>query len=396
LRRSSTLAGVGDGFFAVALPLLTAGVTGDPLAVAAVTAAHHAPWALLALTRQRSAGSADQRTMLGLGASLRAAAVVMVGLLGLVGAETTPMLAVVALVAGLGAAVADQAEEEFAGLAHAEPDAGGRRSTELRRRGMIGMAVVGLPLGGLVYEMAAALPFLVDVGVYALAALSALALRLPLRGSAPEAREGAGARAPVPALAPGTARVTLVAAGDALASAAVLGVLVLFALEDLGLGAPAFGFLLAGMALAATLGALVAPTFASWLGPRAAAGLALAASGAGHAGAGVLADPARPFPAVVALGVGSGAAMVATVLLRALLYAGAGRVVDGDALAGFHARVWGAVPLGALAGGLVARAAGVSQAVTVAGILVALTGLAVTAIPAWQVPTGVPRALQKK
>jgi len=125
-------------------------------------------------------------------------------------------------------------------------------------------------------------------------------------------------------------------------------------------------------------------------------GLALAVSGAGYAGAGVLADPAQPFPAIVALGVGSGAAMVATVLLRALLYAGAGGVVDGDALAGFHARVWGAVPLGALVGGLVARAAGVSQAVTAAGLLVALTGLAVTAIPAWPVPTGVPRTSSKK
>jgi hypothetical protein len=397
LRRSSTLAGVGDGFLAVALPLLAAGVTDDPLAVAAVMAAHHAPWAVLAVARHRLVGAADQRTVLGLGATLRAAAVLLVGLLGLIGTETAVLLVVIALVAGAGAALADQAEEEFAGLAEAEPDAGGRRSTELRRRGMIGMALVGLPLGGLTYEAAAALPFLVDVGVFALAALSALTIRRPLPVSASEPGRGKSGRvALVPALAQGTEGVTLVAAGATAASSAALGVLVLFALDDLGLGAPAFGFLLAGMALAATLGALAAPSLGGSFGLHGATGVALAVSGAGYAGAGALADPDRPLVAVVALGVGSGAAMVATVLLRALLHTGSGRVVDGDALAGFHARVWAAVPLGALAGGVGAKAMGVSEVVTAAGLLVALTALTVALIPARRTPRGVPPTSAKK
>ncbi len=397
LRRSSTLAGVGDGLLAVAFPLLAAGLTSDPLAVAGVVAAHQAPWPIVALARQRLAGTADQRTVLGLGATLRAAAAVLVGLLGLVGAETTALLAVTALVAGLGAALADAAEEEFAGLAEVELDGGGRRRTELRRRGMIGMAVVGLPLGGLCYEVAAALPFLVDVGVYALAALSALALRRPLVGSGSELGRGSGGwAAAVPALAPGTARVTWVAAIETAARSAGLGVLVLFALDDLGLGAPAFGFLLAGMALAATLGALAAPTLGGLFGPRGATGVALAVSGTGYAAAGVVADPGRPLVAVVALGVGSAAAMVATVLLRALLHTGAGRVVDGDALAGFHLRVWAAVPLGALAGGVGARALSVSDMVIAAGLLVALAALTVALIPARRMPRGAAETSAKK
>ncbi|MDQ3462466.1 MAG: MFS transporter, partial [Actinomycetota bacterium] len=215
LRRSSTLAGLGDGVLAVALPLLAAGVSRDPLAVAAVLAAHHLPWGVLAVTRRSLVGTADQRTVLGLGATLRAAAVVVIGLLGLVGAETTALLVAAALVAGLGAALADGAEEEFAGLAESEPVAGDRRRGELRRRGMVAMAVVGLPLGGLVYELAAALPFLVDAGVYSVAALSALALRRPFSGAA----SGLGAMekgraASIPAVAPGTGKVTLAVAAS--------------------------------------------------------------------------------------------------------------------------------------------------------------------------------------
>lgn len=365
----------------MALPLLAIGLTRSPLAVAAVVAAQHLPWAVLAVLRPAWPGAADQRTVLGLGATLRAAAVVVVGLLSLIGAETIVLLLAASLVIGLGAALADRAEEEVAGLVDREPVGTERLGGEVRRRGMIGMAVVGLPLGGLVYELAAALPFLIDVGVYALAALSALALRRPLQRSVGEVRVPRRGSTSIPALASGTGAVTLAAGGATAASSAVLGVLVLFAVDDLGLGAPAFGFLLAGMAAAATVGALAAPTVGAALGLRPGAGVALVISGTAYAAAGVLADPGGPYIGVLALGLGAGAGMVATVLLRALLHAGAGRVVEGDALAGFHARVWAGVSVGAMAGGLAASAVGVAEAVTGAGILVALTALPACSAP---------------
>ncbi|CAN5226461.1 hypothetical protein BH24ACT1_BH24ACT1_05460 [soil metagenome] len=388
LRRSSSLAGVGDGLLAVALPLLAAGLTRNPLAVAAVFVAQHLPWTVLALIRTPWTDAADQRTVLGLGATLRAAAVVVIGLLGLVGAETIVLLVVAALVAGLGAALADQAEEEVAGMVDRGPVGTERLGAELRRRGMVGMVVVGLPLGGLAYELVAALPLLIDVGVYALAALGALTLRRPLRRSLSQGgRVEGGWSASIPALASGTGAVTLAAAGATAASSAVFGVLVLFAVEDLGLGAPAFGFLLAGMAAASTVGALAAPTVGETLGLRLGAGVALVISGTAYAAAGVFSDPVAPYIGVLALGLGACAGMAATVLLRALLHAGAGLVVEGDALTGFHARVWAGVWLGALAGGAAASAVGVAEAVTGAGLLVA-----VTAVPAWSAPQNVGRS----
>ncbi|MDP9452106.1 MAG: hypothetical protein M3P97_01670 [Actinomycetota bacterium] len=372
LQRSSVLAGVGDGVAAPALALLAGGLTRDPLGVAAVVAAQHAPWAVVAVAGGRVWAHADRRTLLGLGATLRAVAVALVGLLTLAGAETVAILAAGALAIGTGEALADHAEAE------AEPPG---------RPTLVGLAAVGLPLGGLVYELAAALPFLLDVGVFSVAALSALSVQLPLPAPRPASSPtptapATGTGPALPALAPGTGPLTLVMAASAAASGAVLGVLVLFALDDLGLGAPAFGLLLAGLAAAAALGTLAAPTVGQVLGARAGLALALAVAGAGYAAAGLVADPARPLVAALALGVGTASSMVAAVLGRALLHTAAGQVVEGSHLVAFHARVWAGIPFGALLGGGLARSLGVAGLVVVSGVVCAGAALATVAVRA--------------
>jgi hypothetical protein len=57
---------------------------------------------------------------------------------------------------------------------------------------MAGLALLGLPLGGVLYELLAPIPLLFDVGVFAVAALFALAVQRPL--VAPEAGRGRGGR----------------------------------------------------------------------------------------------------------------------------------------------------------------------------------------------------------
>ena len=88
LRRSSTIAGVGDGVVAVALPLLAANLTHDPLAVAAVVAAQHLPWALVHVgwrflngDRRTLIGTVDTSRALWIGVGLAVACLVTAGLL---------------------------------------------------------------------------------------------------------------------------------------------------------------------------------------------------------------------------------------------------------------------------------------------------------------------------
>lgn len=337
LRRSSTIAGVGDGVVAVALPLLAANLTRDPLAIATVVALQHLPWALVH-AGWRFVGT-DRRTLVGLVNTMRAVTLGLIGLVAMAGQETVLDIQLAAVVVGLGEALTDGTETET-------DDVSG-----LSARGMLGMAVVGLPLGGVLYEIFPATPFLFEVFAFAVAALFALLIRRPV---VPPDVVRVELDVPRPPVVIG--QVTLAASIAALAASAVLGVLVLFALDDLGLGAPAFGGLLAGIAVATAAGGFFAPEIGKLLGIRTAIVLGLLAAGAGHATAGQIADPNRPILAAIAMGVAAAASMTAAVLLRTLLPAR-----RPDAMRRFHLTVWSAIPLGALVGGWIARRRSVEE-----------------------------------
>jgi len=342
---------------ATALPLLATAVSGDPLAIAAVVAAQHGPWIAVALAWPLVA-RVDRRTVVGLVHTMRALAVAYLGVHAMAGTETIFKIQLVALVVGLGEALSGTVEDEAA-------------DSRLSTRGMWGVALVGMPLGGVLYEVFVAVPFLMDVLFFALAALFALFVPRPFTTVA--------ARQKV-RLAPGTGPVALVALAAAAGRSAVLGVLVLFAIHDLDLGAPAFGLVLAGLAAATAVGGWVAPETGSALGLKAGFAVAALVSGAALVTAARVADVDRPWTAVLALGIAWATATTGTVLLRALLPAAAGRPVTGGALRAFHVVEWVGVCAGALAGGLIARDRGVVDAVQLAAGAWAVAAVAVTAV----------------
>ena len=354
-----TFAGVGDGMVAVALPLLAAGLTRDALLVAGVVAVHHLPAATLAAFDPAAVVAADQRTVLGLGSTLRAAAAALVGLLALAGVETLLVVVLAAVVLGLGEALAERAEDEVV----LDPNA----LALVPRWGMLGLAAVGLPLGGVLFTAAAGVPFLGAMGVFAIAGLGALTLA---RGGG---RTPAAPAAPLPK---GTATGVRIASLVSGAGGAVLGVLVLFVLDELGVGSLAFALVLVAMAGAAALGAAAAPALGQLLGLGRAAVLALVVAGGAYAGAGLVADPASPVVGMVLLAAGAGAGMTGGVLLRAGLHLGAPPNRHPEITAALRRWLAAAVPLGALAGGMLGRSAGVSVAVIGAGAVLALSAAA--------------------
>jgi len=358
LRRAALLGGVAEGILATALPLLAASVTHDPLDVAAVVAAQHLPWIAVALGWSL-VHRVDRRTVVGVVHTMRALVTGWIGFHTLAGTDTITRVQLVALLVGLGEALSGSVEDEAG-----DP----RMST----RGMVGLAVLGMPVGGFLYEIFLAVPFLADVLLFALAALFALFVPRPVRAPA---TEGPGRTR----LAPGTVPVAITAFVASAARSAVLGILVLFALVDLGLGAPAFGVLLAALAAATTTGGWVAPETGSVLGLRVGFAVAALLSGAGLVTAARVADAEQPWASALALGVAWATATTGGVLLRALLTATAGRPVAGGALRAFHLAEWAGVCAGALLGGWLARDRGVADVVQLAAIGWAVAALSIAA-----------------
>jgi hypothetical protein len=340
LRRSSTVAGIGDGIVAVALPLLATRVTTDPLAIASVIAAQHLPWVLVHLAGRVS--SYDRRTLVGLADTARAIGLGVLGVLALTNAETMLTIQLVAFVVGVGEAWTDRIE--------AESGSAGSLGT----RGMLAIGLIGFPLGGLLYEMTPgpATPLLADVLLFTVASTFALTIRRPVRPARNTPSAGTSTEVRLP---PATVPVLVSSAVASLAASGMLGILVLFATNDLGLGAPAFGFLMAGLAGSTAVGGLVAPIVGERIGVRAGLALGLVVAGGSVAAASLVADPTHPWLGAIALGATAAAGMIATVLGRARLQLAAGQRSAASALERLHLVTWAAIPAGALAAGWAAR-----------------------------------------
>lgn len=365
LRRSALLAGAAEGVVATALPLLATNITHEPLPIAGIVVAQHLPWLLVALG-WHALNPRDRRTVIGLIDTVRALAVGYLGFVALAGTDTIRTIYVVAFVIGLGEALTGTVEEESAD------------TSRLSTRGMLGMALVGMPLGGLLYEVFIAVPFVIDMLFFALAALFMLLVPRPVVRLVDENTDED--RSGRPRLAAGTLSVTGTALVASIGRSAILALLVVFALENLGLGAPSFGLLLAGLAAATAAGALVAPEVGAALGLRAGFAVASVLAGGALLTAGRVASPDQPLTAALALGAAWAAATIGMVLLRALLPVAAGRRVTGRHLRGLHLVEWAGLCIGALGAGWLAADVGVSTVVQLAGGPFLLAAVAVCTV----------------
>lgn len=390
LRRSASVAALGEGLVAVALPLVAAGLTRDPLAVAAVFAAQQLPWFLAAALGSRLFGGADRRTTLGAINTVRALALGGLGALVATNAERLGHLLLVAFLVGLGEVLGDDAE-----LAGADSLAAPTGPTEvsggLGSRAMVLLAV-GLAVGGVLFDVLAAVPLVVNVAVFSVAALWALGVGRQLRPSPTTSGSALGALTDArPALAPGTGLPTLVGGLASAAGGAVFAVLVLFALDDLALGARGFGFLLTAMAAGTAVGGLAAPEVGRVLGARFGLVAALAVGGAGYVAASLLGEPGAPLASGAALVLAAAATSAAAVLVRVSLHTRPPHPPERPALRAFQLAVWAGAPVGALLGGVAGRALDVGGAIGVAGGLTVV--VAVLAAAARPVPEPAPAGI---
>ncbi|GAB3748140.1 MFS transporter [Nocardiopsis nanhaiensis] len=353
-----------DGMILVALPLIAATLTQDPLLVAGLTATRFLPWLLLApisgllidrVHRMRAmvvSNTVATLTMVALAGAMLAGHlsiwVLYAAMFLVIACETvTDPASRIAVVQLVPARLLDRANSRVEG---------GRT---------VAQDCLGKPVAGFLFAAGAAAPLLGIAGSYALCVVLLCAIPLVWRrpapaagpgGTAPEEREGF-----LRSLGEGFRLVLTdrILRGNMLCNAgAMIGmnmttaVLVLYAQNDLGVPAALFGvFLLAG-ATGGVLGSLMAARLLVRVGRRAVVIGGYTGVGLCLVTTGLVNDPYHAFLAMT----GVGFFVVVTNIAASLYFqtvvpdevrgrvAGAGKAVG-----------WGLAPVGALLGGLLGR-----------------------------------------
>ena len=357
---ATAVSNVGDGVRLTAFPLLAATLTRDPALVAGTVFASQLPWLLLALPSGAVVDRLDRRTVMWTVDAFRCVAMVLLGLAVLADAHTLAGLYVVAFVLGTAETLFDSASFALLPAIVDETDLE-RANGPLVMAFSINNELVGPPLGGLLFAGFAALPFFVDAASFGGAAALMLTLTGTYRGQASDGRPGTTLRSDILQGLQFLWRHRLLrglAAISATANAwqfATFSVLVLFASDVLGLGPVGYGLLLSSEGVGGILGAAAAGRISAWAGRRACLFGGLVVVAVGHLVVGLASGP---LIAGLALTVQSFAALAWAVVARSLRQGLIPGSLRGRINSVTNLVAWGAIPVGAALGGVLARSFG--------------------------------------
>jgi MFS family permease len=375
------ISSTGDGAFVAALPLLAVTITRDPRLVSVVAAATYLPWLLLSLPAGAVVDRCDRATLMWRAQAVQAAVVTIIVVLVVVHQASIETLAAGGFLLGSAEVIfSNAAQSILPALVPPEllPKANGSQQVSLT----VGESFLGPPAGSLLFAAAAALPFGLDAASFAGSA--ALVARLPRTGHAPKNAENAES-AKHPRIRTQIAEGLRWLAGHRLLRvvAVLLGiynfanqmgqaVLVLLATQTLHVSARGYGLLLAASAVGSVVGGLVNPILTRRIGMLPSLVLPALVTAAAFVGIGLAPGPIVVAALLAVQGFSVTMWNVVTVSLRQ-------RVVPGHLLGRVNSVYrmlgWGLMPLGALAGGFVAHAAGLRAPYIVAGLLCGLSAL---------------------
>ena len=354
---AASVSTLGDGITVTAGPLLAATLTRDPLLIGVVGAASFAPWLLIGLVSGALVDRLDRRRVmwtvdLGRGAVLAGLAVAI-----LAGWASIPLLAAGAFLLGVGQTLFDSAAQaSIPSLVGRDPDRLSAANGRLLGAQTVSQQFAGPPLGGALFSLTPWLPYAVD----AVSFLGSSVLLARIRGRFEVERTGprSSIRADIAEglrwlarhrLLRGLALLTGVLNLIFMASEVVL---VLVAQDRLGLGNLGFGLLLTGTAAGSLLASVVASRIVRRWGEARAYLASFALLGVVLV---VLGLTTVVTVAAAALAVLGFAVTLGNIIVQSLRQAVTpapllGRVVSVYRLIGF-----GAIPVGALVGGLLGR-----------------------------------------
>lgn len=364
---AGTIEHVGTGALVTALPLLAVTLTADARLVSAVAAASFVPWLLFSLPVGAIADRYDRISLMRTAQVFQAVVVTALAVLAAAGTMGIASLMVAAFFVGVGQVVFGIASQSVVPEI-VEQDLLAQANARQYLAATIGQSFVGPPVGSFLFGVAIALPFGLDAGALVVSVLLLTTLRgAPrVRGTAQPAR-----RAVLEGL-------HWLASHRLLRTLALLlGVntfcfqlgnvtLVLLATGELGVTAAGYGVLLAAAAVGSVLGGLVAPRLVNAFGQIPVLVAALAVNAAGFLLMGLSPDAWTLACLLAVSGLATVIWNVITVTLRQELVPRAllGRVNSVYRLLG-----WGLIPVGALAGGVVAHEISVRAGYPIAGTL---------------------------
>ncbi|WP_242613141.1 MFS transporter [Herbihabitans rhizosphaerae] len=358
LLSSSALSNLGDGIGQVAFPLVAAMLTRDPVLIAGLAVAQMLPWLLFGAVAGVLLDRVDRRRAMLVANVLHAVVVGALAIMVLAGTASIPIVYVAALLMGTAETVADSAATVLIPALVDKSDLESANS-KLQSTEIVGQIFVGNPVGSLAFAVFAAFPFLLNTAAYVLAAILLVGLAgsysarqaadvEPVRGMRAEFAVGVRWLRGSPLIL----RLIVLAGLLGMTMEFAQAQLVLYALEDLRLSEAAFGVFafaagvggLAGTGIAARLVA----RFSRWsvlLAGIVVSGLAIGAMGLVH----------QPVLAAVLLGCFGGAVIVINVVVGTLRHLAVPDALLGRVIGVWRTLVWGAVPVGALIGGLLTR-----------------------------------------
>ncbi len=372
---ATAISNIGDGVRITALPLLAAVMTRDPILVAGVLMATRIPWLLFSLHSGAIADRTDRKRLVVLVNVLRAAVMGLLAISVVTGTGGLVALYLVAFLQGIGEVFSDNTA--FALL----PSVVGKEQLE-RANGRLEAAIIvtnefaGPALGALLFAASASLPFALDALTFALAAWLFAGMRLPTRTVEPpttsvteDIKDGLKwLRAHLI-----LRDLTVIASLTNLSLQATFAIQVLFVLDVLGLSFASFGVLVAAQAGGSIVGSFVASPLRERIGLRSTVLISLGLA----AGANLVIATTSSWVVAGAMWIViSATGTIWSIVTNSFRQ----RSVPDDLLARVQSAhrlfSWGAIPLGALLGGLMAKGFGLRAPFLVAGLALSLLSIA--------------------
>lgn len=359
---SSGLSNLADGIVKVALPLVAVQLTRSPVLIAGLTVALTIPWLLFALPAGALADRLDRRRAM-LGANIaRVAALGMLALAVVFHVETIWILYAVAFGIGVAETIYDTAAQSI--LPQVVPR--DRLSAANRRLYAVELTAnefIGPPLAGVLVTLGTAVAFGCPMALWTAAVLALLLVRGRFRvdrdrRTTLRADVAEGLRF---LLRHRILRTLAIMVGVSnFSTNAAFAVLVLYAVgpsSAMGLSARSFGLLLTGVAAGSLAGSFIAAWVERRLGRARALTLTILGTTA------LVATPAmttNPFVIGAAFLLGGVGVMIWNVIAVSLRQRITPDRLLGRVNSGHRLVAWGAIPLGAATGGLIAQHIGVT------------------------------------